>query len=164
MQINEVFRKSSQLTSRHKWTSPTVAEFFINNEMRYVVDFHKTELDHEFGAYYHHLVEEYPILDYFNNLNGYLVSMRLAIFNFEDSDDWDRGWGITGTGNAFKVFATLTEIIREFVEQKQPEYITFSAKEPSRQRLYNRWSKTLAGNKEVYKIMARGEAHYFIEL
>jgi len=69
----------------------------------------------------------------------------------------DKGWvkthGILGTGNQGLVFSTVITGIKEFIKSKKPEYITFSAEEPSRIKLYRRMSKTIGraiGMKLVY--------------
>lgn len=45
---------------------------------------------------------------------------------------------ITGTRNEIPVFATVLDILRRFRDSYYPEVIKFSAKEPSRQKLYTR--------------------------
>lgn len=55
----------------------------------------------------------------------------------------DKGAGVLstsvlGSGNASQVFACVLRIVDEFIERKHPEYITFTADEPSRQSLYRR--------------------------
>ena len=52
-------------------------------------------------------------------------------------------FGVTGSGDARKVFATVIEIVKKFVDERHPVDITFSAKEPSRVRLYNAFMKRL---------------------
>lgn len=48
---------------------------------------------------------------------------------------------LTKSGNAFRVFATVLSIIRKSVAELHPKYLVFSAKEPSRQKLYQRFIK-----------------------
>jgi 4'-phosphopantetheinyl transferase EntD len=43
---------------------------------------------------------------------------------------------ITGSGDAERVFATVINAIKIFVDKVKPKFIVFSAKEPSRQSLY----------------------------
>ncbi len=47
-------------------------------------------------------------------------------------------YGVTGSGSASVVMATATEIVRAFREKHPGAPITFSAVEPSRQKLYAR--------------------------
>ena len=65
--------------------------------------------------------------------------------------DVDDIQGVTGTGNEFKVFATVAKITDEFLSDVKPKSIVFSAKEASRQKLYIRFAKKLASkyNMEV---------------
>ena len=57
----------------------------------------------------------------------------------------DNTHGVLGTGNQGKVFSTALAALKEFAKSVNPEYIFFSAEEPSRIKLYRRMSKTLAG-------------------
>jgi hypothetical protein len=50
---------------------------------------------------------------------------------------------LSNTGNEFKVFATVLDIIKAFIKTHHPEMLTFSAKEPSRKRLYRSMVKLL---------------------
>ena len=45
-------------------------------------------------------------------------------------------WGITGTGNASEVFATVIAATKEFVIKVKPDILGFSSEEPSRTKLY----------------------------
>lgn len=47
-------------------------------------------------------------------------------------------FGLTGTGNAAEVMSTVTDIMREFLQQHRIESLVFTAAEPSRQALYKR--------------------------
>lgn len=62
---------------------------------------------------------------------------------------------ITGYGNQFRVFATIAKITDEFIRKYKPKVITFSAKEPSRQKLYTRFAKMIA-SKYNYKVKKTG--------
>jgi len=44
--------------------------------------------------------------------------------------------GITGTGDAKKVFDSVVSVILKIIKKEQPEYITFQANEKNRQKLY----------------------------
>lgn len=76
-------------------------------------------------------------------------------------------YDITGTKNAFTVFATVMNIIQEFVSKRSDDIraITFTAKEPSRQRLYDRLAKMLIQslpNHWKLFIKQRGVRKYYI--
>ena len=49
----------------------------------------------------------------------------------------DAAFKISGTGDQFRVFATVQDIVKDFITKKKPNAIEFSASEPSRQRLYS---------------------------
>lgn len=44
---------------------------------------------------------------------------------------------ITGTGDQFRVMASVGQAIRQYIAAYDPEFITFTAREPSRISLYN---------------------------
>ena len=46
-----------------------------------------------------------------------------------------------GTGNALKVFSGVIKALRMFIREYKPERISFSAKQKSRQKLYDRFVK-----------------------
>lgn len=48
---------------------------------------------------------------------------------------------ITNTGNSISVFATIKAMIHEFIKLNKPKAILFTAKEPSRVKLYDRFAK-----------------------
>jgi hypothetical protein len=51
----------------------------------------------------------------------------------DDSDTFK----ISGTGDQFRVFATVQDIVKDFIIKHDPDLIAFSAAEPSRRRLYS---------------------------
>ena len=51
---------------------------------------------------------------------------------------WTDTHGILGTGNQGQVFSTVIAGLKEFVKSVKPEYISFSADESSRMKLYRR--------------------------
>ena len=53
-------------------------------------------------------------------------------------------WDITGKGKPVEVMNKVLVAFKEFAKMAKPEYITFSAKEPSRMKLYNIMVKKLA--------------------
>lgn len=60
-------------------------------------------------------------------------------FEFSREDDSSYRFmstNITGQGDAFRIFATIIEMIQSFVSEYDPHYLYFTAHEPSRQRLY----------------------------
>jgi hypothetical protein len=55
----------------------------------------------------------------------------------------DKSYGVTRTGNQQRLFATVVDIMREFIKEYNPDVISLSAKEPSRMKLYQRMLSTL---------------------
>jgi len=54
--------------------------------------------------------------------------------------DFGKGSSITNTGNEFLVFATIRKMIEEFIASAKPKTIWFTAKEPSRVKLYDKFA------------------------
>jgi hypothetical protein len=61
---------------------------------------------------------------------------------------------ISKTGNEFKVFATVAEILNEYLKKVEPEIFWFTAKEPSRAKLYDRFAKLIVRNHRKYKAVS----------
>ena len=59
--------------------------------------------------------------------------------------------GITGTGNAKKVFDKVISIIIKIISDKKPNYITFQADETNRQRLYKSIVKDVLSKINTYQ-------------
>ena len=53
-------------------------------------------------------------------------------------------FAVTGQGDAYRVFATVGEILKEFMQKYKPDYLEFEAYEPSRVKLYKRMANKLA--------------------
>lgn len=73
---------------------------------------------------------------------------------------------ITGTGNQYAVFATVVDIVKEFMSQNDPDQLMFSAasKEPSRIRLYDRMLKMFP--KDQYDVEVsdvKNETYYYVK-
>lgn len=66
---------------------------------------------------------------------------------------------ILGTGDAFAVFATVLTITKAFLQTARPLSVEFSAEEPSRIKLYDRFISFIRGRIPNYqgKITAQGE-------
>ena len=58
---------------------------------------------------------------------------------------------ISKTGNEFKVFATVAEILNEYLKKVEPDNFWFTAKEPSRAKLYDRFAKLIVRKHSKYK-------------
>jgi len=64
---------------------------------------------------------------------------QFVVITFETRATGDTG--ITGTGNEIAVFATVIDIIKEIIDVPTVKTVVFTAKEKSRQKLYNRLVK-----------------------
>ncbi len=54
------------------------------------------------------------------------------------------GFGILGTGNAFKVLGAVAHGILQWTEEHQPDYLCWQALEPSRTKVYDRMIRYFA--------------------
>ena len=70
---------------------------------------------------------------------------------------------ITGSGNEFVVFATVKNIIDEYMVKHSPDYLHFEAEEPSRKKLYRRFVKNLSKRVEMFDDKDNAE-HYLIRI
>ncbi len=96
----------------------------------------------------------------------------------EDQDEWevefyiDFQWarknqmktaqGISKTGNQFQILATVVKAFDEFLKKQKPFAFAFSAKEKSRQRLYDRFAKIIP-KKYPYKTTEAKNGLYSFE-
>ena len=66
--------------------------------------------------------------------------------SFVKEDDKKYKFGITGEGDAFKMFATVSEIFHKFMKFYEPSSFSFDAKEDeeSRVKLYKKFSKMIS--------------------
>ena len=69
---------------------------------------------------------------------------------------------ITGKGKAIEVMNKSLAAFKEFAKMAKPEYITFSAKEPSRMKLYNIMVKKLARGLG-FKILIAQQGTYVLQ-
>tara|TARA_R110000824_G_scaffold146074_1_gene314756 strand:- start:277 stop:693 length:417 start_codon:yes stop_codon:yes gene_type:complete len=95
----------------------------------------------------------------------FIIDDNKYVFQAETSDmeDWQitfeiRGKGskphdISKTGNEFKVFATVAEILDEYLKKAKPDKFWFTAKEPSRAKLYDRFAKIIVNKHKKYKVV-----------
>lgn len=99
----------------------------------------------------------------FFKLNGKKYSFRFYQYKNKNDmiNDFDGRDDITGTGNQLKVFSTVIEILKDFIKKENPYEIYFSAKEPSRKKLYSHILKK--SNIEGYKIEDRGGYYSLIK-
>jgi hypothetical protein len=91
------------------------------------------------------------------------LELTIEFFTSEhDQNEWNvsflRGKTVkpTGTGNEFEIFSTVLAVIADFIQERQPEAIAFTAADTaSRVKLYNRMvSKFAATNGFTVTTMA----------
>lgn len=68
-----------------------------------------------------------------------------AVIAFFEVKDGDEVWAATGAGDAYRVFATVMDVMRKYAVENDPTFIGFSAEnsEPVRVALYKRMVRTL---------------------
>ena len=69
---------------------------------------------------------------------------------------------ITGEGKPIEVFNKTLAAMKEFVKGAKPKYIYFSAKEPSRMKLYNIMVKKLASGMG-FKVINASQGNYLLQ-
>tara|TARA_Y100000034_G_scaffold1609_1_gene2029 strand:- start:2961 stop:3434 length:474 start_codon:yes stop_codon:yes gene_type:complete len=69
---------------------------------------------------------------------------------------------ITGEGKPIEVFNKALVAAKEFVKGTKPKYIYFSAKEPSRMKLYNLMVKKLASS-AGFKVINASQGNYLLQ-
>ena len=73
-------------------------------------------------------------------LNTSSVSWQLSFADITTGPGMPpRPYGVTGGGHAFAVFATVIHALKMFIQAHNRPFIIFSAKEASRQKLYDRF-------------------------
>lgn len=86
-------------------------------------------------------------------------------FNDESGSTSKERFGVTGAGNAHEVFGKVVPSIVAYAQKMDPTVMSFSAAEPSRQKLYDRLVKTVARVLPDYKAVSAdmpGKREYVI--
>ena len=73
---------------------------------------------------------------------------------FEIKGSGGKPHDISKTGNEFKVFATVAEILNDYLKKVKPDIFWFTAKEPSRAKLYDRFAKLIVRKHPKYKAVS----------
>tara|TARA_R110000868_G_scaffold143263_3_gene361209 strand:+ start:430 stop:873 length:444 start_codon:yes stop_codon:yes gene_type:complete len=79
---------------------------------------------------------------------GWEVTFRRASLTRDITDYWAV---VGGTKQEFRIFATVVACVKDFLKVVRPYEVRFSAKEPSRQRLYRRLMSGVAAAIPGYK-------------
>ena len=82
-----------------------------------------------------------------------------VIFNMINNEG-DPSIGIENTGDARRVFATVIDIIKKYTSMNKPIEIVFSAKEPSRIRLYDAFIRRLDRELPKYELHTAQDKGY----
>jgi len=77
---------------------------------------------------------------------------------FDATDKENPTIGMTGKGDAFRVFATVGSIVKQFVAKRKPPYISFSGKssDAGRIKLYDMIAKNIGRYLPEYKLIDSG--------
>jgi len=78
-----------------------------------------------------------------NSRDDEMYDLEFALID----SNYDNHTDMTNTGDEIKVFATVLDILKAFVNERKPEGITFSAgnKHPKRAKLYSKLAKMVPG-------------------
>lgn len=107
------------------------------------------------GDYYH------VILQSSMNLSHKTTALRVDFYNESErarqeakGGDVDTAGATLGTGDAFRVFSTVIEIVREYVERAAPGLIVFKGRtDASRLRLYQRFAQSIGNVLPGYQFL-----------
>lgn len=80
---------------------------------------------------------------------------------FDATDKENPTIGVTGKGDAFRIFATVGSIVKQFVDKRKPPYISFSGKssDAGRIKLYDMIAKNIGRYLREYKLIDSGFAN-----
>ena len=80
---------------------------------------------------------------------------------FDATDKENPTIGVTGKGDAFRIFATVGSIVKQFVAKRKPPYISFSGKssDAGRIKLYDMIAKNIGRYLPEYKLIDSGFAN-----
>ena len=156
MKLREVFTKPK---GKIKWT--------IKTAKKWVGDYSVGDRDFKFQAF-KGIVDDselHPYEDKVDKKETWFVGfIQLKPGQIGMPDDW-RGGGttdITGKGKPIEVLNKALAATKEFVKGAKPKYIYFSAKEPSRMKLYNIMVKKLASG-AGFKVINASQGNFLLQ-
>ena len=154
MKLREVFTKPK---GKIKWTTKTAKKWVGN----YSVD----DRGFEFNAMKGDVddSELHPYEDKVDKKETWFVGF-FQLKPGQLGTDWRRGGttDITGKGKSIEVLNKTLVAAKEFVKGAKPAYIYFSAKEPSRMKLYNIMVKKLASSMG-FKVLNASQGNYLLQ-
>ena len=123
----------------------------------------KNDKGHTFAVYFYNVKHMYTEDEYPKGT----WSFEFTINTDWDSDDYfDDEYGVTGTGDQFKIFATVSSILMAFLKlhkfDDEFEGIFFSAKEKSRAKLYVRFAKMIQKKTYLKKMKIKKMSGYLM--
>jgi len=153
MRLVELFDKTGKILWDNQAKSFATAELSVGEYM-YYLKIEQDDLDLAVSAITHH--DSFAMIPaWLEELaNDYSLATYSVEFEFEDRQGVSKAeneYGITGTGQQYKVFATVMKAMKEYAQNFDVDYWVFSATEPSRQKLYSKMAQRFA----------RGAAHEF---
>ena len=89
------------------------------------------------------------------NITPYTRDKKIVDVGFFDAtDDKNPTIDMTGKGDAFRIFATVGAIVKDYIAKNNPDVLTFSGKtrDPSRIRLYDLIAKNIGKYLPGYKL------------
>ena len=151
MKLREVFTKPK---GKIKWTTKTAK--------KWVGDYSVGDRDFKFQAF-KGIVDDselHPYEDKVDKKETWSVSfVQIAATRPAGQR---RVADITGEGKPIEVFNGALAAMKEFVKGAKPKYIYFSAKEPSRMKLYNVMVKKLASSMG-FKVLNASQGNYLLQ-
>ena len=139
MILNEVLNTPVEYEWMHSHSDMAMAKFYVGNS-EVVVEFH--EMNN-------------PLAPNDPDPTAPKLCVDISFFVSEDGDFDSAEYGITGNGGEYQIFATVMVIAKEFISTHKPAGICFSAAEPSRIKLYDRFVKRFTGM--GYKLWKRAK-------
>ena len=93
------------------------------------------------------------------NPNDWVVA-----FQVREKGDWDKTFGITGTGNSAEVMSTVVDITRSFLQAYGNKVLElkFSSGEDSRTKLYARMVKRLLPTWNLHTAKVAGDTDFYL--
>lgn len=160
MRLDELFQKGGK--GIRPW------ELEIGDPGEYLYTFDLGEEDPTGDVFYDLTIETVDPYDpRFNEYKSFdkKVDPWEIVFTYNTSDGKQHE-GIVGTGDAIKVFATIIDIIRSFIQKEHPKGFVFAGKEKSRHKLYDRLAKMLAreiGGKVLTSMKPYGKEYLIVK-
>ena len=146
MRLFELFDKKAdwewiKLTDAHAEAIITIGE------QRYEVTIEEDDANHLVAGLKRH---EEPIPKWLQMLTDDYEQQLFNVVFRHVSKKQEINYELTGLGQAYPVFATMLDIMREYSKEFNVDWWTFSAKEPSRRSMYDRLASRFSG--EVFTI------------